>query len=119
MIVRTATINSIRIIAIASSAILNVGDCKVSQPYSREIAVQKIAGITGEEAEQYDDYKIFARKNPRFVNLPDQPIRIINDRADITVDTINILGVNSSSHVQIGQCDHMQAETRIKHIRYV
>ncbi|MBM7540144.1 spore germination protein GerPE [Amphibacillus cookii] len=119
MTARTAHVNSIRIIGIASSAIANIGDCKVSQPYSREIAVQKIAGITGEEAEQYGDYGIFSRKNPRFVDLPNQPIRIINDRSDITVDTINILGVNSSSHFQIGQCDRMRAETRIKHIRYV
>ncbi|WP_067840607.1 spore germination protein GerPE [Amphibacillus sediminis] len=116
---RTAVVKDLDVISISSSAVIQVGDCQITQPFTRQIAVQKFAGVTGKEDEQYENHEIFTRKNPTFPAHHHQTIRTINHNKAIKVNRVSLIGLTTSSQVQIGCCDNIHAEARIKHIRII
>ncbi|MFT8321819.1 MAG: spore germination protein GerPE [Bacillus sp. (in: firmicutes)] len=119
MLQRTSVVDRLKVSTLSFSSFLEIGDASYFQAFSRALAVQRqkklFYGIEG----SFNDYPVFFEPIP----LPPIQENIVcqfeNVRPIIKVNNIYIIGVSASSLFQIGNCSHLYAETRIKHIRQV
>ncbi|MCT2535607.1 spore germination protein GerPE [Aquibacillus koreensis] len=114
---RTAHVKRIRVNSIAYSSIFDIGDVKVATPISHAIAVQRQGGVKSDTGFDFGQFDIFAREAN---TLPDnETVRQehIHHNRHIYVNNVNVTGITASSFVQIGSLRHLEAESRIKHIR--
>ncbi|WP_445486604.1 spore germination protein GerPE [Niallia sp. 03133] len=113
---RTSVVDKISLNILSFSSFLEIGDASYFQAFSRALAVQRQKNIFyGSEGSFH--YPVFSEPIP----LPPIQEEIIcqfeNVKPIIKVNYINIIAVSASSLLQVGNCSHLQAETRIKHIR--
>ncbi|SEO49909.1 Protein of unknown function [Amphibacillus marinus] len=116
---RTALVNDLKVIAISFSSAIQIGDCTERTASVRQVAIQKYPDITGEEDEAYGDYPFFTREAPYYPLPTNQVLRTVNHQPHIHVERIKLTGLSGSSQIQIGNCQSIYADTKIKHIRYV
>ncbi|GKU81724.1 spore germination protein GerPE [Niallia sp. NCCP-28] len=117
MLQRTSVVNKAKAVVLSFSSIFEIGDANYFQAMSRALAVQRqkkiFYGIEG----SFNDYPIFSEP----LHLPPIEEEITchfeNLKPIIKVNNINITGVSAASLLQIGNCRHLYAEARIKHIR--
>ncbi|MFD1850035.1 spore germination protein GerPE [Oceanobacillus bengalensis] len=113
---RTSIVNNIRVTAISNSAIFNIGDSNQSNIKTKAIAVQKEGTLANLDLD-FDDYLLFNRR-AKWPNLKSTVIKkTYNHNEDIYVQQIAAIGVSSSSVLQIGNMNHIRADSRIKHFR--
>ncbi len=119
MLQRTASVNEVEIDSLAIASVFQIGDSNLIQGYSRAIAVQREVELFFWNEAHFGNYSIFYEpillpKISEHVNMTRENINPF-----IKVGKIDIIGVSSSSIVQLGNTQHVSLETRIKHIRHL
>lgn len=113
---RLSIVDNIHVLAISSSSIIHIGDNKIIRPRTRVFALQrKVAEFWGNEG-NFDD-PLFTVPIPQPAVICDVTMSVDNLCSFIKVDRVKILGVSSSSIVQAGNTELIDAEARIKNIR--
>ncbi|MEC5423658.1 spore germination protein GerPE [Virgibacillus sp. C22-A2] len=115
---RTAAVNNITANSIGFSSIFNIGDTAATNQKSRAIAVQQQGAVFHKAEEpQFDDYSLFKRR----ANWPKQASRATSatfHHSDVIhVNQVSLIGVSSSSVLQVGSINKIVTESRIKHFR--
>lgn len=117
MLKRFSVVNSINIISLTSSSQLQIGDSSINDLNSRTFAVQREKELFFGHEGDFNAYDIF--KKPVYF-LPINESFIMTKRNmgnQITVNQLKVIGITSSSIVQIGSNDYNYGETRIKNTR--
>ena len=109
--------NKIRIKSVTFSSIVEIGDTHSFSPVTRAIAVQQEGGVEDDEPFQFEDYELFKREPAKLPAMTEVEQVTTHHHPHIYVDNVNITGVSSSSNVQIGSINTINAEARIKHFR--
>jgi spore germination protein PE len=114
---RLSIVGDVNVDDFGSSGILHVGDHVATILKSRALAVQREVPMYYGNEGNFDAYPFFSRPFP--VPQPPEPVTMSVDNwgSFIRVGSIRILGVASSSLLQIGSNCSTQAEVRIKHFR--
>lgn len=114
---RTSHVNQVNINSLTLSSIFEIGDAEEATPRSRALAVQKEGALFTDQDFPFSDFPIYAAELPRF----DRQLVINQTRVPcdpyIHVDSVHIQGISSASVFQIGNLDHIETDTRIKHFR--
>lgn len=119
MLQRTSVVNHIKVETISFSSILEIGDSTFTQGFSRAIAVQREAeAFFGYEAEfkSYSAFQIPIPFSPitENISMHSQQLNPITK-----VQNIDVIGVSTSSILQVGSSKHISMEARIDHIRHL
>jgi len=116
---RVSIVNDIRINAIALSSIFLVGDAYLLEPRAKVFAIQREIPIFWREDTNIDRYSIYTRPIKRPLITEKIKMVVINESPVIKVNSIRILGISTSAILQIGSNKIIDAEARVKHIRYL
>lgn len=114
---RISVVQSINIVAVTSSSIVQAGDTNILTPVSRALAVQRQESTYDINEHRLDMYPIFSIPFPP-LSYECIPVKTVQEVPAIHVNSINIIGVAASSAVRIGKTDFISSETRVKHIRH-
>jgi len=118
LVKRTSNVQLINTVSAINASFINIGDTHEACPETRAIALQK-EGETFQGELEFEDYSIFSQKK----NLPKTKPKVIkhtiNHQPNIYVQNVNVIALSSSSIMQVGNLNHISAESRILHIRYV
>jgi spore germination protein PE len=117
MIKRTANVNSISINSLGSSSCLQIGDSKEIHNVTHALAVQRERELFFENEGDFEAFSIFNRLQPLTPQLVDVEMQTTSLHPIIKVGKIDVLALSSSAILHIGHSEHIQSETRIKHIR--
>ncbi|WP_085506921.1 spore germination protein GerPE [Thalassobacillus devorans] len=114
---RLVKLDDIKVINVVYGTTFIIGDSHRATPFARVIAIQKEGARFDEEIYSYDQYPLFTRQ---FKRLP--PSGAVNDihyqhNPTINVGRVRVNGASTSSMIQIGSLDELDAEARVKHIR--
>ncbi|MYL32301.1 spore germination protein GerPE [Pontibacillus yanchengensis] len=114
---RTSRVQQVKVISLLNSSIFEIGDATEANLAARVLAVQKEGATFTDKDFPYSDFPIFKVKLPRF----DERLVINQTHTPccpyIDVNSVDILGIASSSLFQIGNIDTIEGEARIKHFR--
>ncbi|MCL6570432.1 MAG: spore germination protein GerPE [Bacillus sp. (in: Bacteria)] len=117
MLQRTSYIDKIDVNVLSFSSILQLGDSSVINGMSRALAVQREVEIFYGDEGSFSAYPVFSEPIP----LPpiNEPFTLLthNPKPLIKVDTIDIIGISSSSILHVGNSKQVSLESRVKHIR--
>ncbi|MBP2241118.1 spore germination protein PE [Cytobacillus eiseniae] len=119
MLQRTSIVNHLKVETISFSSFLEIGDSSYIQGFSRAIAVQREAEIFFGNEAQFQSYSIFKESIPLPPITEVITMNTIQLKPAIKVNTIDILGVSSSSVFHVGNSKHVQLESRVEHIRHL
>ncbi|WP_400246403.1 spore germination protein GerPE [Niallia sp. JL1B1071] len=119
MLQRTSVVDLIKVSTVSFSSIVEIGDATYFQAISRALAVQRQKELFYGNEGAYEDYAVFKEPIPLIPITENVECHFENMKPIIKVHHINITGISSCSLLQIGNCRHMYAETRIKHIRQI
>ncbi len=106
----------IEILSVLIASGLLIGDLFRFAPSAKVLAVQKEGPYFIKEEVDFKNYSLFSR-------LPSPPLPPVNvetfqyNNAPIQVDELFVLGVSTTSLVQVGGIEHIDAKARIKHFR--
>lgn len=115
--IRTSSVNELNINSLATCSTLEIGDSRYIQGLTRAVALQREQQLFYSNEIDFSKYDIFQDPIPfepfaeqlNYERIALQPI--------IKVNRIKITGASTSSVVQIGNCQNIYLESRIKHIR--
>jgi spore germination protein PE len=117
MLQRTSYVDNVAVKIASFASTIQLGDSCIINGLSRALAVQREAEIFYGNEGSFAAYSVFSEPIP----LPPitEPInfRIHNPKPLIKVQTIDIIGVSSSSILHVGNSKHISMEARVKHIR--
>ncbi|WP_407271675.1 spore germination protein GerPE [Radiobacillus sp. PE A8.2] len=115
---RTAQLGAMKITSVTISSCCEIGDLNYFTPRSNAIAVQKQDTTFSDEGYEFEDYSIFQRQAARHIQPP-LPVtqKTFHHVPRINVESVAILGVSTSSIMQVGGINEIDAEARVKHIR--
>lgn len=114
---RTTKVNTLKVISLSYSSIGEIGDAKIAKPKSRAIAVQKEGADFQENLFQFSDYAIFQKQIDSQPGVPPVHQKHYHHVPYIHINNIEVTGASSSSLIQLGSLDKVDAESRLKHIR--
>lgn len=114
---RQSIVDHLKVVSLAYSAVIEIGDSNMILPNSRALAVQRQFEIFYGNEGNFDTYQIFNRPIP----VPDITERIMikrmNEAPTIHVHSVKVLAGAFSSVIQIGSTNIITGEARVKHIR--
>ncbi|MGX4670130.1 spore germination protein GerPE [Cerasibacillus sp. JNUCC 74] len=114
---RLVNVGNIYTNSFSFSSTLSIGDTEYAQLNSNGIAVQKERPIFTEADEETFAYPLFNRQ----ANWPKPKLTVkkttLNQTGTINITAISVIGVSSSSLIQVGSLSKGRAEARIKHFR--
>ncbi|MFC7321176.1 spore germination protein GerPE [Halobacillus campisalis] len=108
--------HNIDVIALSIGSGFLIGDLSRSNSHARVIAVQEETRAISEKVD-FDDFSIFQRELP-----PSRPSIVINSsfcnhHPVIDVQSMHVKGISTAGLIQVGGVDHIEGESRLKHIR--
>ncbi|MBM7554094.1 spore germination protein GerPE [Thalassobacillus pellis] len=117
MINRLVKVNNIDLYDLVFSSTFVIGDSQQARPFSRVIAVQKEGAFYKENMVKFEQFPIFDLQLQE--TLPEAQIddRHYHRNTTIHVDSVRIIGISTSSMLQVGSLEYLDAESRVKHIR--
>lgn len=113
---RTTYVKDLALLTLSYSSVLEIGDAQTATPFSNVIAVQKEGGFQTDEGYEFEQFPIFSQETPSIPKKNLEQLHV-HHSPNIQVDHINITGVSTSSIVQLGNLNSIDAEARVKHIR--
>jgi spore germination protein PE len=116
---RTANVHSISINSLGSSSCLQIGDSIEIHNVTHALAVQRERELFFENEGDLRAFSIFNRLQPLTPSVDDVEMQTTSLHPIIKVGKIDVLALSSSAILHIGNSEHIQSETRIKHIRQV
>lgn len=116
---RTSKVDSLSILSIDTSSVLEIGDSHKIDSIANVIAVQREPAIYYAHEFPFTDYSLFSVPLPEPV--PIEPFQAITrqDNGTIQVKCLNISFLSASSVLQVGSNECVMMETRIKNIRHL
>lgn len=116
---RIASVNQIQVNTVNFSGILSIGDTETSKQISRGIALQKEGSyFTKKDELFFEDYPLF-KMEPKIVVSKNNNVQMRTYQHDdnIHVQRVKVVGVTTSSIMQIGSLRHLEAVAWLKHFR--
>ncbi|MEW9051379.1 MAG: spore germination protein GerPE [Neobacillus sp.] len=117
MLQRTSIVNNINVETVSFSSIVQLGDSRIINGFSRALAVQRETEIFFTKEGEFSSFPIFSELIP----LPPitEPINISSCSLKplIKVNQVAIIGLSSSAVLHVGNSDTVSMEARVKHIR--
>jgi spore germination protein PE len=119
MLKRTSKVDFLKVNSGALSSVIQIGDSSVINCLTNAIAVQRQRELFFGNEGNFAAYDIFN------ISLLPSPIEEqINIRSTslnplIKVGSIRLIAISSASVLHIGSTEHVQGESRIKHIRHL
>ncbi|MCG3418438.1 spore germination protein GerPE [Oceanobacillus jordanicus] len=115
---RIASVNQIQVNTVNFSGILSIGDTENSKQISRGIALQKEGSyFTKKDELFFEDFPLF-KMEPKIVsNNNNVQMRTYQHDENIHVQRVKVVGVTTSSIMQIGSLRHLEAVAWLKHFR--
>ncbi|MFC4403210.1 spore germination protein GerPE [Gracilibacillus xinjiangensis] len=116
---RTTKVKEINVSSVAYSSIFNIGDSKFIEPKTDVLAVQREGDVPSDKGFNLEQYPIFTVENylqPNKLQINQQHIQ---HHPTINVSKIGMIGMSSSSVLQIGNVNTVKVNSRTKHIRIV
>lgn len=114
---RTSIVGDIDILGVTRSSIVHIGDTVCIRPRNRVLAVQRQKAVFQSNEGSFEQFPIFTTPIP----IPEIVIPVTmcadNLQSVIQVGRVQILGISSSSIMQVGNSRNIDAEARIKNIR--
>lgn len=117
MFKRTSVVGIVRVISVADSSVVEIGDSIHLSLKNKVLAVQREKELFYGNEGNFEDFSIFSEPIPIPLINENLIFTRYNPSPFIRVHHINIVGVASSSVLQIGSTSTVTAESRIKHIR--
>ncbi|MCH1625825.1 spore germination protein GerPE [Ferdinandcohnia quinoae] len=117
MMNRLSVVDFIYVNSIAFSSILEIGDSKKITPVSTALAVQREVPLFFTNEGNFSAYSIFSQELPKVTITENMNMNICNQNPIIKVNSIKVTGLSSSSVMQVGSTEIINAEARLKHIR--
>jgi spore germination protein PE len=116
---RTSCVDTINIKTVSFASTVQLGDSCIINGLSRALAVQREAELFYGNEGNLSYYRVYSEPIP-FLPITD-PFTYSrhNPNPLIKVNTINIIGISSSSLLHIGNSGHVSMESRVKHIRHL
>lgn len=116
---RTSKVDSLSIISVDNSSVIEIGDSHIVDAVSNVISVQREPAIYYAHEFQFTDYPLFTFPLPE----PEQPDSFqtitCQDNGFIHVKCVKTSFLSASSVLQIGSNECVTMETRIKNIRHL
>ncbi|CAM3657475.1 spore germination protein GerPE [Mesobacillus zeae] len=114
---RTSAVENIRVSSLIFSSVLEIGDTTLIEGCSRVLAVQREGETFFGNEGDFLSFKVFTEPIP-LAALTEKAAFSKNDLCSfIHVGAINVIGISTSSVMQIGNAGSIQMEARVKHIR--
>ncbi|GAA0448181.1 MAG: spore germination protein GerPE [Bacillota bacterium] len=104
--------------SVSFSGVVSIGDTFNANLNSKGIAVQKEGDyFTKADEEYFEDYPIFTRKANWLKDGKTVNKSTFHHDCSINVHHVSLIGVSSSSLMQIGSVENIAADARLKHFR--
>ncbi len=116
---RTSVVTSTKVSSISLSSVFQIGDSVQIIPRNKALAVQRQLQLFYGNEGNLTIYPIFTKELPHLASVESITIQRYNQTNFIKVNHIDITSVSASSVYHIGSTCHIDAETRIKHIRHI
>jgi spore germination protein PE len=117
MLQRTSIVNNINVETVSFSSIVQLGDSRIINGFSRALAVQRETEIFFAKEGEFSSFPIFSE----WIPLPPitEPINISSCSLKplIKVNQVAIIGLSSSAVLHVGNSETVSMEARVKHIR--
>ncbi|MFS0824241.1 spore germination protein GerPE [Bacillus sp. 1P02SD] len=114
---RLSVVDYIRINAVLFSSIVEVGDTRRIAPFTQALAFQKEVPLFFSNEGSLSAFPFFKRELPK-VKIEDEiTMNTFHQNPVIKVNTVRILGISSSSVLQIGSTVEIESKSKVKHIR--
>lgn len=118
MAIRIASVNQIRVNSVSFSGILSIGDTETTKQVSRGIALQKEgAYFTRKDQLFFEDYSLFKMEPDLPMLKSPVQMKTYQHNKEIHVQRVDVVGVTTSSVMQIGSLRHIEATAWLKHFR--
>jgi spore germination protein PE len=117
MIKRVSKVDYLKVNSVGSASFLQIGDSNLIHSVTRALAVQRQKELFFGNEGDFRLFPIFNRLIPLTPILAPITMHPTPFSPPIKVGRIDIIAVASASIVHIGSSEHIQIETRIKHIR--
>lgn len=117
MFIRSSKVNSISINSLGSASCFQIGDSKEIHNVTRALAVQRERNFFFGNEGDFESFAIFNRLQPLTPNLDHFEMQTTTLHPIINIGSIDVLALSSSAVLHIGNSEHIQSETRVKHIR--
>lgn len=114
---RISIVADIKISGITSASLLHIGDSCYIRPRNRVFAVQRQIATFWSNEGDFDSFRIFSQPIPLPTIIPQVHKCVDNWGSVIQVGRVRILGISSSSVMQVGSNRMIDAESRVKNIR--
>lgn len=116
---RTSKVESLTIISIDQTSVLEIGDSRTVEAASYVLAVQREPAIYYQHEFPFAAYPLFSL--PRPLPEPPEPFDITTCQEDntIRVHRISASFLAASAVLQIGSNDRLTLDTRVKNIRHL
>ncbi|OLS36493.1 spore germination protein GerPE [Bacillus sp. MRMR6] len=117
MLQRSSVVNSINIETVSFSSIVQLGDSRIINGFSRALAVQRETEIFFDKEGEFSSFPIFSEAIPlppitETINFSSRSTKPL-----IKVNEIAIIGLSSSAVLHVGNSEYVSMEARVKHIR--
>jgi spore germination protein PE len=117
MLQRSSVVDFINIETVSFSSVVQLGDSRVINGFSRALAVQRETEIFFAKEGEFSSYPVFSERIP----LPPitEPINFStrSTKPLIKVNQVAIIGLSSSAVLHVGNSESVSMEARVKHIR--
>jgi spore germination protein PE len=114
---RTSIVQNTFVNSISFGSIFEIGDAYKIDACSKAIAVQREFPIFLPNEASFTQYKVFSETIPYPGISSEVSSTFIHENPVISVNSISVTGLSSSSILQIGSTNRINAEARVKHIR--
>ncbi|WP_071459108.1 spore germination protein GerPE [Bacillus massilinigeriensis] len=114
---RTSVVNNLKVLSLIISSVIEIGDTVSVHGTLKALAVQREKELFFGNEGNFSTFRTFTE--PIMIPpIPEEMPFIRRDlRPNIYVNNIHILGMSSSSVLQIGNAQDIKMEARVKHIR--
>lgn len=114
---RTSIVNRLKINDVSLASTLQIGDLVEFKAHSKALAVQREESIYLGNEGNFEAYELFSKPIPQPKVYEDVQMEILNRDPYIKVGNVRVTAAASSSLIQVGSIQRIDAESRIKHIR--
>ncbi len=117
MLERSSVVNSIKVNSASFASIIQLGDSRMVNGFSRALAVQREADVFFSKEGNFSSYRSFSEPIPFLPITEKMSLSTHNSLPLIKVNTISILAMSSCAILHVGNSENVSLEARVKHIR--
>ncbi len=115
---RTSVVGSVKVDAVRSSSVFQIGDSLIYTPKMRGYAINQLSPHFTEQPSAFNA-PIFHEPMPKPALISKVKKETFHDSAYIYAGSVKVNSLGDSSVLQIGSTQFIQSEARIKHVRRI